>query len=109
MAARTLKALDDPTNPWDAASEEVDKMVAIRKAYFAKEQQERAAMEAQVAEKLAAQKAAIESGEGPKLPELPKMPELRSPFEGGLPKMPEMPQMPKPQWPWNAPPKGRGE
>jgi len=55
MCLRTMKALDDPLNPWDAASEAVDREAATRQAMFEQAQLEEANRQAETAERLAAE------------------------------------------------------
>lgn len=50
-----MKALDDPVNPWDAASEAVDREAATRQAMFEQAQRKEAKRQAETAERLAAE------------------------------------------------------
>lgn len=59
---RTLKAMDDPANPWDAASAEVDEMAAKYQALYEQEQEERTARRKELADAEAAQGKAVEAG-----------------------------------------------
>lgn len=65
MATRTLKAIDDPVTPYNAASPSVDKEAATRQKMWDEELVEKAALAARLAKQQEARQAAIDKGEKP--------------------------------------------